>query len=408
MGKRSYGTGHLYETNGSWYGRWRDPSGRQRNRKVGAVRTVGERDGLTKTQAEAKLRSMIEDESLLASSVVDRVTVAEAGDALVRRLKARGVKKSYLQTVESSIRVHLAVAPQFKGKDLAQLTEDHVERFIDAKLAAGLAPKTIRNLLGVLHSIFELGQRRKWCVANPVKLAEGPKVRRNKTRIRFLTQEELEALVRVDFPEDALGSIEPTLYLVAAMTGLRQNELIALRWRHIDWLSQRIRVVEGYVRGEFNDPKSEESARSVPLATRAAEELERLFQRSRFQADGDLVFAHPELGKPIDRSKLLKRFKNALKRAEVREVTFHELRHTFGTRCAAAGVPMRTIQEWMGHEDPDTTAIYAHYQPAAREVSLLDRAFADRSFESSPQSAAAAKHNLEKPFVQTVPTVQHD
>jgi len=376
MGKRSYGTGHLYETNGSWYGRWRDPSGRQRNRKVGAMRTPGERDGLTKTQAEAKLRAMIEDESLLASSVVERVTVAEAGAALLRRLKARGAKKSYLVNVEGCIRVHIAVAPQFKGKDLAQLTEDHVERFIDAKLSAGLAPKTIRNLLGVLHSIFVLGQRRKWCVANPVKLTEGPKVRRNKMRIRFLTQEELEALARVDYPEDALGSIEPSLYLVAAMTGLRQNELIALRWRHIDWTNERVRVVDGYVCGEFNDPKSEESARSVPMATRVAVELERLFQRSRFQADDDLVFGHPELGKPLDRSKLLKRFKAALKRAEVREITFHELRHTFGTRCAAAGVPMRTIQAWMGHEDPDTTAIYAHYQPAAREVSLLDTAFA--------------------------------
>jgi integrase len=374
MGRRSYGTAHLYIKNGGWYGRWRDANGKLLNRKVGAIRTVGERDGLTKSQAEQRLRSMVEAGAALAP-VVERITVAEAGDALVARLRLRRVKKSYLQTVESTIRVHLKSARQFNGKDLARLDEQDVERYIDAKLTAGLAPKTIRNHLGVLHSIFELGQRRKWCVQNPVKLAQGPKVRRNKTRIRFLTQEEVEALVRADYPDDAFGSIEPTLYLVAAMTGLRQNELIALAWRHVDWLSQRIRVVDGYVRGEFNDPKSEESSRSVPMATRVARELELLFQCSRFQGDDDLVFGHPELGTPLDRSKILKRLKAAEQRAGVRQVTFHELRHTFGTRCAAAGVPMRTIQQWMGHEDPDTTAIYAHYQPAAREVSLVDAAF---------------------------------
>ena len=62
-------------------------------------------------------------------------------------------------------------------------------------------------------------------------------------------------------------------------------------------------------------------------------------------------------------------------------MSFHELRHTFGTRCAAAGVAMRTIQAWMGAKDPDTTAIYAHYQPAAGEVSLVDRAFASATAE---------------------------
>jgi integrase len=375
---------------GGWYGRWRDANGKLLNRKVGAIRSPGERDGLTKTQAEQRLRGMVEDDSRLAP-VVERVTVAEAVDALVSRLRMRGAKKSYLQTVESTIRVHLKTARQFRNQDLGRLNEHDVERYIDAKLRAGLAPKTIRNHLGVLHSIFALGQRRKWCVQNPVKLAEGPKVRRNKTRIRFLTQEEIEALLRVDYPDDAFGTIEPTLYLVAAMTGLRHNELIALAWRHVDWLSQRIRVVTGYVRGEFNDPKSGESSRSVPMATRVAQELELLFQRSRFQADDDLVFGHPELGTPLDRSKVLKRLRAAEKRAGVRQVTFHELRHTFGTRCAAAGVPMRTIQEWLGHEDADTTAIYAHYQPAAREVSLVDRAFElpEPQLEDVPDAEAA-------------------
>jgi integrase len=165
------------------------------------------------------------------------------------------------------------------------------------------------------------------------------------------------------------------------MTGLRQGELLGLRWRDVDWTAQRIRVRRNFVRGEFGSPKSKRSTRSVPLTRRVAAELERLSQDSPYKGDDDLVFAHPLTGKPIDRSKLLKRFKAALKRAEVRPVRFHDLRHTFGTRMAAAGIPMRTLQEFMGHRDFKTTLIYADYAPSAGEVELVEEAFAVPTLE---------------------------
>jgi len=85
---------------------------------------------------------------------------------------------------------------------------------------------------------------------------------------------------------------------------------------------------------------------------------------------------------------VLKRFKAALKRAAVRPVRFHDLRHTFGTRVAASGeVSMRTLQEWMGHRDFKTTLIYADYQPGEQEAKTLDRAFgAGPSVQSMVQS----------------------
>jgi integrase len=171
----------------------------------------------------------------------------------------------------------------------------------------------------------------------------------------------------------AFGSIEPTLYLTAAMTGLRQGELLGLRWRDVDLDARRVRVVAPYVRGEFSDPKSEGSGRSLPLAIRVVEALGELREQSAYAHGSELVFAHPESGKPLDRSKLVRRFRQATERAEVRQVTFHELRHTFGTRMAASGVPLRTIQHWMGHADAKTTQVYAHYQPSEAEV--VDAAF---------------------------------
>ena len=114
----------------------------------------------------------------------------------------------------------------------------------------------------------------------------------------------------------------------------------------------------------------------MPLAARAAADLERHFQASAFQSDEDLVFAHPHTGGPLDRSSVRKRFQRACVRAKVRTVRFHDLRHTFGTRVAASGeVSLRTLQEWMGHRDPKTTLIYADYQPGERESKIVERAF---------------------------------
>jgi integrase len=118
-----------------------------------------------------------------------------------------------------------------------------------------------------------------------------------------------------------------------------------------------------YTRGRFGTPKSKRSSRAVPMADRLGGELERHFQRSRYQADADLAFAHPDTGAPYDASKMRKRFKAALERAGVRAVRFHDLRHSYGTAMAAAGAPLRALQEWMGHKSAQTTELYRDYSP---------------------------------------------
>jgi integrase len=215
---------------------------------------------------------------------------------------------------------------------------------------------------------------------NPVKRVRRPAAPNSDSDVHALDAEELEALLRA-VPDDALGHVERAMYVTAAMTGARQGELLGLRWQDVDWTAQRIRVRRNFVRGEFGTPKSKRSTRSVPLASRVAAELERLFQGSPYKGDDDLIFAHPETGLPINRSKIGRRYKVALHQAGVREVRFHDLRHTFGTRMASAGVPMRTIQEWMGHRDIGTTMIYADYQPNEREAEWVEEAFAAPTLE---------------------------
>jgi integrase len=111
------------------------------------------------------------------------------------------------------------------------------------------------------------------------------------------------------------------------------------------------------------------------MTDRLAAELKRWRLRTVFSGDDDLVFAHPELGVPLDRTKVTRRFQAACEAAGVRSIRFHDLRHTFATTLAAAGVPLRTIQEYLGHADLKTTQIYAHYAPSTREVQAINEAF---------------------------------
>jgi integrase len=302
----------------------------------------------------------------------DRVTVGEVGELLVESLAAKGRKRATIETYESAIRVQLA--PFFGGHTLERIGRREIEAFIAHMSRTGRSPKTTLNALGILHSIFEYARREGWVASNPCTLVEKPRAATNDPDIRFLEPEEIEALLR-GVPDDDLGQVERRMYLAAAMTGMRQGELLALRWRDIDWPARRVRIRRSFVRGEFGTPKSKRSSRSVPLADRLAGELDQLHQETVYRGDDELVFAHPHTGKPIDRSRLLKRYKAALAAGGVRVVRFHDLRHTFGTRMAAQGVPMRALQEMMGHRDFKTTLIYADYAPSAREAEWVEAAF---------------------------------
>ena len=131
------------------------------------------------------------------------------------------------------------------------------------------------------------------------------------------------------------------------MSGLRQSELLGLRWRDVDWRAQRLRVRNTFVRGEHSgEGKSDLStSRSVPMATELAAPLDGWSRRTVFAADDDLVFAHPQTGRPLNRSKVTRRFRDACREAGVRVVRFHACAtrsartwSAAGPRCARAGV----------------------------------------------------------------------
>lgn len=399
--RRHHGTGHLYEKHGAYYGRWRTADGRQLNRRIGRVRRPGTRDGLTRSEAERRFRRIQDEEGARPSQQIERaVTVTKAVDSLLRALELQGARKSYLAGCRSMQRVH--VAPRLGDKAIATVTVEDVEEFTAGILATGLTPKSVKNVISFLHSTFEHAVERSWAVDNPVKRARRPgrrSARHANADLQFLTLDELDAVIRAipdevverepaptrrgragpapPVPRDVLGPVLRVLVLTAGMSGLRRSELLGLRWRDIDWEAQRIRVRNAYVLGEHSaEGKSDLSTRrSVPIGDRLLAALTEWFERTAFKGDDDLVVAHPETGKPLDGTKVSRRFQAACRAAGVRVVRFHDLRHTFATRLAATGVSLRTIQEFLGHADAKTTQIYAHYAPSAGEVAMVNDAF---------------------------------
>lgn len=386
--RRSYGTGSILTRNGAYYGKWR-VGGRQVKRKLGRVRMPGTRVGLTRAQAEARLRDLIVQTTVVVSAD-ERRSFAEVGEQYATHLEVvMGRKPTTVQDYRIILRRHLG--PFYGARSIDRLNADDVTAYMATKRRDGLGGQTIRNHVTFAHGVFVFAMKRGLCSSNPVAQCDRPQSQGADPDIRHLSREDIGALLHA-VPDDDLGRTDHVVYLVAAMAGLRQGELIALRWRDVDWTAGVIRVRRSYSRGQFTTPKSKHGSRAVPMADTLAAELDRHFQASAFQHDDDLAMCHPTTGGPYDPSKMRKRFKAALTRAGVRAVRFHDLRHTYGTQMAAAGAPLRTLQGWMGHRDYKTTEVYAAFAPDdSQGRDLAERAFGGNSAPSG-QAVASESH----------------
>jgi integrase len=388
--RRGYGTGSIAERSGACYGRWRIGD-RQVQRRLGPVRSSATPDGLTRKQAEARLRELMAE--TVAPSPDRQLTFDVAAAHYLRHLEEVMQRKhTTVQDYRIMLRRHLG--PFFATRPLGAIEPSDIGHYIASKRRAGLAMKTVTNHLQFAHGVFAFSLRRGWVITNPVAMADRPPAAPADPDIRFLDREELEALLR-GAADDYLGPLDHVLWLTAAMTGLRQGELVALRWRDVDWTARVIRVRRSYSRGHWTTPKSRRSIRAVPMADRVARALEHHSGRSAYTDDDDLVFCHPHTGTPYDASKSRARFKDALRRAELREIRFHDLRHTYGTLMAAAGTPLRTLQGWMGHRDYKTTEIYADFASDPSQGAVwAQRAFGTAGAEDAADPWAQFGHNL--------------
>jgi integrase len=216
-----------------------------------------------------------------------------AGVAPLRRARPR-LQPSTLRSYRSTLEAHLL--PAFGELALHEITPAHIERW-----RAGLtgSPRTTNKLLTELYGVFRRAQKVYGLERNPAAQVEKLRQRR-RLDLDVFTPEEVRALCRAAGSEQ-----DAALYLTAAFTGLRRGELIALRWRDVDFAASRIRVSSSFAGGRLTAPKSGK-VRSVPLARDVACVLAQLGQRERWTADDDVVFPG-RLGGYLDGSALRRR-----------------------------------------------------------------------------------------------------
>jgi integrase len=369
---QGWGSGHVFRADRKsgpvWYAKYREPGGRQVQKKIGPAWSERGRPPagyFTKRTAEAWLRERLEQarKGELPTSRSEGVTFAEAAREWLRYVEEdRAVKPSTLRNYRSSVEAHLA--PAFGRRRIDEITATDIERW---RARVSVSPRTKNKLLTELHGIFRRAQRLHGLATNPAADLEKLRERR-KVELDVFTPEEVHALVRA-----ATSEQDAAVFLTAAFTGLRKGELIALRWKDVDFGAHSIRVTQSYATGALTTPKSNK-ARTVPMAPEVAEALARLSARERWTSDGDLVFCGT-LGGYQCGSALRRRYARALKRAGLRHLRFHDLRHTFGTRVIAKADILR-VKEWMGHRDVQTTMRYLHYAPRPDDAALVAAAFA--------------------------------
>jgi integrase len=355
------------------------------------------------------VRDAVEVERVASERRTRGVTFREVAHAYLEWLeKVRGAKPSTLRSHRSDLaepgtpfkRGHAVKA----GHIMAGLGDMPASKVTTAQVDAVLntvagthvdgrsvGPRTVNRYREIIVAIFSFGMQ-----SSRFNLPANPAIRSDRRRVQapgaliFFTPEEVEALARAlaaglhrearPYHESRLpqqvqeDEQDSEAVRIAAYTGLRLGELLALRWRDVDWSGSALTIERAISAGHEGTTKSGK-VRRVPMADQAAAALERLSHRRHFTSQDDLVFCN-SIGRPVDGSALRRRYKRARDAAGLRPLRWHDLRHTFGSLLVAGGVDTVTVKEAMGHAQLTTTSRYLHARPATETAAKFTAVFA--------------------------------
>jgi integrase len=278
------------------------------------------------------------------------------------------------------VRCHLI--PALGSIPLAHLSPQQVQACYAQKLRDGMAPNSLHLLHAVLHRALDRAQRLNLVVRNVCELVEAPKLQR--TEMMPLTAAQAQHFLSV-----ARETRFEALFVLAVTTGMRQGELLGLKWRDVDLdepaihVRATLHVVSG-VGPVIAEPKTKRSRRKVALTARAVDALRRhrtlqLEERLKLGAawnEQDIVFPNM-VGNPMECIDLRRRyFRPLIQRAGLPPIRFHDLRHTAATLMLRQGTHPKVVAEMLGHAQISTTLdVYSHVLPdmQAEATAALDR-----------------------------------
>ena len=359
--KRARGTGSVRQRGpGRWQLRWESGSGRHRRHHSETVRG-------TKSDAESVLRERLTEwERAPVLSTDPRLTVAEWLQHWLEHVKKPVLAPT---TFEDYGRiVDLILTPGLGDIRLNRLGAAEVQRLVNA---LAYQPHWCRQVRAVLRSALTSAMKQGLITRNVATMVEVPSTPRRE--IAPLTPEEARAFLKA-----IEGDRLEALYQTAMATGMRQGELLGLRWNDVDFergvLVVRRALKHTRERGYFlGEPKTAGSSRTLVPPTQVMEALRTHKDKQRFEwvmaahswvgDDWNLVFARPD-GHPLNTSAVTQRFQRVLAEAGLPRKRFHDLRHGAATYLLAKGVPMKVVQDVLGHTQLSTTAdIYTHVMP---------------------------------------------
>jgi integrase len=264
---------------------------------------------------------------------------------------------------EQLVRLH--VRPDLGALALTKLSPQHLQRLYTSRLDAGLSSTTVNHLHALIHKALSNAVRWGTVNRNVADLVDPPRNRH--FEIATLTAEQTRA-----FLDTAAGNRLEALFVLAVTTGMRQGELLGLRWRDVD-LDVGMLQIRGSMQAtpdglRIMEPKTPDSRRQVALSKQPVEALRRhrvaqAVERLRVGAaweDNQLVFATAS-GGPITASELRRSYEPLLKRAGLPRMRFHDLRHTSATLLLGRGVHPKVVSEILGHTRISTTLdLYSH------------------------------------------------
>jgi integrase len=246
-----------------------------------------------------------------------------------------------------------ALSSFFGGKRLVEINPFVIERYKQMRKEK-VKVATVNRELACLRHMFTMAV--KWGKAQKNPVSEVKMFKEPKGRERILSEEEETRLLEAVRLTTKSEHLEPII-ITALNTGMRKGEILSLKWSNVDFKAGVI-IVEGTKNGEI---------RKIPMNQKLTEALENAKKVSR----SEYVFSDNE--KPYGDVKT--GWWTALKKAKIEGLTFHSLRHTFGTRLGMKGYDIKTIAELMGHKDIKMTMRYSHPTPEhkRRAVESLDQ-----------------------------------
>jgi integrase len=345
-----------------------DSHGRQLRKSVYARTEAEVIDKLTKL----RLRP-------LAGIEADRLTVAEYLDDWLRYRSAPPEGEPLKPSTVHSYRVIIDrhVVPAIGAKRLAALRPLHVQRFLGELAEGGLSRATVRNVRMVLSSAFRTAVDWELIPSSPVM--RPPRQRGGKRK----PPATWSAADLVTFLEAASSHRLYALFYLAAVTGARRGELIALRLDDLDLEAGTLRIERAIVYVPKTglvetEPKTDRGRRLVNLATDAVDVLRAHLERrkrERKQAaelwvEGGYLFPS-STGSPLFPRNVNRAFEAILKRADVPRVNLHGLRHTYASLALRSGLPLRELSDRLGHHSPAfTLSVYTHVLPDSAPPAL--------------------------------------